>query len=356
MPQLHAALSAVLLVVFVGGAPALGEEPFRYPQSKHGRGELRIVNGVPVLLVQGSPTELGEQVGVLALKPAIALTKLVDRFVKENGWERVYPVLLKTGNILLPQFPPQHRTELEAAAKTSGWPKDLLVFANTVPDLRKLTGCSALLVEAEHSTTGGPLFGRNMERPIGPVSLVTIYRRPGSRLSRPSAGMLGCTSGMNDAGLALAELTVTTAADDSPQQTAGTVHVGLARPGRVPNGGGGGQVQSLPRTIRQNVAIAINAGRPCFEITPRRWWSGRPKAESVPAPTTPGLTGDAPTAPAMRRWPKQGAGKQESPMAADGCRQSGEWTLQTMVFEPASLKLHRRLAKGRRPVAAPRSI
>ena len=146
MPHLRVTASALLLVTFVAGAPALGDEPFRYPEAKHGRGELRYRNGVPVLLVQGSPAELGAQVGALALKPATGLTKLADQFIKENGWERLYPVLLKTGNIMLPHFPPDHLTELESAAKSSGWSKDLLVFANTIPDLRKLTGCSALLV------------------------------------------------------------------------------------------------------------------------------------------------------------------------------------------------------------------
>ena len=41
-----------------------------------------------------------------------------------------------------------------AAAKASGWPRDLLVFANTIPDLRKLGGCATLFVEAERSATG----------------------------------------------------------------------------------------------------------------------------------------------------------------------------------------------------------
>ena len=57
--------------------------------------------------------------------------------------------------IMLPQFPAEHLAELEAAAKASGWPKDLLVFANTLPDLRKLTGCSALLVESCGSARAG---------------------------------------------------------------------------------------------------------------------------------------------------------------------------------------------------------
>src|SRR6516225_686573 len=119
MAQLRSTASVILLVALLSGTPAKGTEPFRYPEAKHGRGELRYINNIPVLSVQGSPAELGEQIGALALKPATGLTRLADRFVKESGWERLYPVILKTGNIMLPQFPPDHLTELEAASKAS---------------------------------------------------------------------------------------------------------------------------------------------------------------------------------------------------------------------------------------------
>ena len=175
-----------------------------------------------MLLAQGTPVELGEQVGTLALKPALDLTKLADRFIKENGWERLYPVLLKTGSLLLPQFPPDHRIELEAAAKTSGWPKDLLIFANTVPDLRKLTGCSALLVESAHAGTGGPLFRRKWTAPRSAPFPSTHWSRsiePRGSGIRFGSGIQECSDARPEStmpGLALAELTVTTAADDSP--------------------------------------------------------------------------------------------------------------------------------------------
>src|SRR5438552_3131540 len=62
-------LVSVLLSLAVGTAGARGG-PFRYPEGKHGKGELRYVHGLPVLTVAGTPEEIGEQVGVLALRPA----------------------------------------------------------------------------------------------------------------------------------------------------------------------------------------------------------------------------------------------------------------------------------------------
>ena len=46
--------------------------------------ETLIASRVPVLVVQGSPEEMGEQAGVLALKPTAGLLKLVDDFVESR--------------------------------------------------------------------------------------------------------------------------------------------------------------------------------------------------------------------------------------------------------------------------------
>jgi hypothetical protein len=56
------------------------------------------------------------------------------------------PLLVKSGNVMTRQFPPDHLDELESAAKHSDWPRDMLIFANTFPDLKKLISCSALIV------------------------------------------------------------------------------------------------------------------------------------------------------------------------------------------------------------------
>ena len=186
-----------LFVALIIGQAAKADELFRYPEAKSGKGELRYVKNLPILVVQGSPQEIGEQVGRLALKPASGLVKLADAFVKAQGWERIYPVLLKMGSFMAPRFPPDHLKELEAAAKASGWPRDLLVFGNTVPDLRKLGGCSTLIVEPGHSATRGLLFGRNLDWPpfakLHEYTLVTVYRPNGKHafasISYP--GMLG---------------------------------------------------------------------------------------------------------------------------------------------------------------------
>jgi hypothetical protein len=106
-----------VLAALAVGVRARADGPFRYPEAKHGKGELKYVNRVPVLIVQGSPEEIGEQVGVLALKPASGLMKLADQFIQAQGWERLYPVLLKTGNLMIRQFPPDQQFTVADVAK-----------------------------------------------------------------------------------------------------------------------------------------------------------------------------------------------------------------------------------------------
>ena len=82
-------------------------------------------------------------------------------------------------------------------------------------------GCSSLLVSAEKSATGAPLFGRNLDfytlGLLDKYGLVTVYRPRGKHafVSVGLPGMFGCLSGMNDAGLALAVHEVFLSADGS---------------------------------------------------------------------------------------------------------------------------------------------
>src|SRR5262249_57668039 len=111
-------------------------------------------------------------------------------------------------------FPRYYRRELEAMARASQVERDRLVAGNTLFDLKKLIACSALLVEPWRSASGGPLLGRNLDYPsLGyahEYSLVTVYRPAGKHafVSIGFPGLVGCLSGMNDAGLAVAVLEV----------------------------------------------------------------------------------------------------------------------------------------------------
>jgi hypothetical protein len=339
----------------------LGPEPFRYPGAKSGKGELKLVDGVPVVVVQGKPEEMGEQLGTLALKPASGLVKLADGFVKDRGWEKLYPLILKTGGLMEPQFPRDHLQELESAAKASGWPLDLLVFANTIPDLRQLGGCATLFVGAERSATGGPLFGRNLDwPPFGPLheyTLVVVYR-PEGKLAFASVtypGMIGVFSGMNEKGLALADLTVTDVKDDSAKLDVSGIPYTLALRRVLEECSTVAEaeklVRSLRRTVRQNIALCDVKGGAVFEVTPRTF-AARHAVEGICACTNHFRTEGLATSTKCERYAALEKSRdtkrfdvKEVAKQKDAVNQ-GAWTLQTMIFEPASLKLHLAYGKG----------
>src|SRR5438270_1720965 len=164
---------------------SLQAAPFHFPEAKHEKGELRYVGGVPVLVVAGTPEEIGTQMGVLAIKPAVAGVALVDQFLKEQGLAPFKPLLARVGVKLLAACPDEYRRELEAAAKAGGVERDLLVIGNMFHDIRKAFGCAGLMVSPARSLSGEALMGRNLDYRLVPgmqaYSLVIVYRPNGKK-------------------------------------------------------------------------------------------------------------------------------------------------------------------------------
>jgi hypothetical protein len=352
-----------LLILPVTPTPTA--EPFHYPEARHGKGELKYINGLPVLVVSGTPEEIGDQTGVLGMKPFAGLLTQFQDTLKAWGRERMYPLFLKTGNLMLPQFPPDHRRELEAIAKASGVDRDLLVFANTIPDMMKLIGCSTLIVESSRSTTGQPLFGRNLDwPPVGSLHeyvLVTVYR-PKGKHAFASIGyppMLGCPSGINDAGLCLAQNEVYTSRDGSPRfSPAGTPMLLAFR--RVLEEcttihEAEQLLRSLQRTKMCNLTVCDRTGGAVFEITPKNLVVRRPQ-QGVGACTNHFRTQELATSLVCPRYALLEKSQELKKLGVtEVARQlhavnQGKMTLQTMIFEPAALRLH--LAFGIGPATA----
>jgi isopenicillin-N N-acyltransferase-like protein len=194
--------------------------PFRFPQARHGRGELVYRDGIPVLRVAGTPEEIGGQLGVLGVRPAPRLLDFPEDLLRDRFKSRWLARLLArrataVGGRLLNQFPDEPRRELEAMIAT-GLDRDRMVLGNTLYDLKNISalqvlGCSSLIVPPARSATGGPLFGRNVDfydlGYLHAYSLVTVRPRTARALAYATVGfpgLLGCFSGMNEAGLALA--------------------------------------------------------------------------------------------------------------------------------------------------------
>jgi isopenicillin-N N-acyltransferase like protein len=339
-------------------------EPFRYPEASHGKGQLRYEQGIPLVTLEGTPDEIGEQMGVLVLKPASGLLEQMDELLAAHGIEKVFPMLQKMGHVMLPQFPADHLAELEAAAEHSGWPRDLLIFANTIPDLRKLTACSALIVAPEKSTTGGPLFGRNLDTtpflPLHEYTFVAVYRPTGKRAFAVVAypGTIGCYSGMNDAGLALGDLTVNEAADGSLKFDPSGVPYTLAMRRVLEECETVDDtepfIRSLRRTTMQNLAACDVAGGAVLEITTKSVIRRRGEAGICACTNhfrTRELAGGDRLQVCERFDTLEQSRQAERLSVADVISQldavhQGAATMQSMVFEPAALRLHLSIGEG----------
>ena len=201
MRQLVAA--TVVLICF---APLRADEPKTFPAAKHKAGELRHIDGVPVLTLRGKPNEMGEQFGILAIRNAPDLTALHQQFLKDSGQEKMYPYIVKLAREMK-GFPKHHLEEMNAAAEAADRDLNRLYFANTIADLSSGLGCSTVVVEKERSKTGAPLFGRNFDwlpsKGITEHTLVVVYKGEGKKAfaAITVTPIEGVVSGMNEAGL-----------------------------------------------------------------------------------------------------------------------------------------------------------
>jgi hypothetical protein len=358
--------SLALVLCLVPTASTRAGEESRYEDGKHGKGELKHINGLPVLIVQGTPEEMGEQAAVLTAKPLQTLISFPKELVKKSGKEAAWPIILLAARNMEPQFPEDHLKELNAAAKEAKIEHDMALIGNTFPDISKSARCSSLIVGKERSATGGPLFGRNLDyATLGTLqeySLVTVYRPKGKHAfaSIGFPGMIGCLSGMNDAGLALAVHEVNRSKDESPKLDTGGVPYTLAFRRLLEEcttvAEAEKMLRDMKRTTMLNLAICDNKGGAIFEITTKSVVVRSPE-DSVCTCTNHFCSKELGVGVRCERLPKLDASRsaKEKLKLSDVANyldavNQGDATLQTMVFEPAALKLH--LAIGKCPSSA----
>src|SRR4051812_26100288 len=98
------------LVILTALPAAQAAEPFRYPEGKHGKGELKTINGLPVLTVEGTPEEIGTQVAMLAGKPAHRILtyprEVLELRMSPFAMKALWPRLIKKCTDMVELFPP----------------------------------------------------------------------------------------------------------------------------------------------------------------------------------------------------------------------------------------------------------
>jgi hypothetical protein len=335
--------------------------PFKFPEAKHGKGELKYMGGLPVLVVEGSPEEIGTQIGKLAMAPAARLVHLLDPYIKEQGLEKLLPLVKRAGKGLFKRFPEAYRKEAEAMARASGIDLDLIILANTITDLQKIAGCSALTVSAARSATGAPMVGRNWDfSPLGNLheySLVVVHRPTGKRAFAfvTFPGLLMGGSAINDAGLVIASNEITEANDGSAKflSRGMPLAVGLRR--LMEECDSVAAVEKLLRPIHPTCMCTLIAAdrkdAAVFEITTRSLEVRRPQ-RGLCICTNHFCTKALAVSTVCPRFAALEKARDLPKLTLKDVAQKmheanqGEATMQTMVFEPVALKLHLSLGKG----------
>jgi isopenicillin-N N-acyltransferase like protein len=348
-------------------ATAADDSPRRtYQEGHYEKAELRYINDLPVLVVEGTPSEIGRQKAALTADAVQKLAAYPKDLLKLMGREEQWPRLLEMAESLVPQFPPDHREELRAFAAASGVARELGIVANTLADIyRGGFGCSSLVVEASRSATDGPLFGRNLDfHTLGMLehySLVTVHRPCGKHAfaSVGFPGIFGCLSGINDAGLALAAHEVFLSHDNSPLFNSDGVPYALCFRRVLEECTTVEEAEKLvrqcERTTKLNLVLCDRNRGAVLELTPKTVIL-RPSERGLCACTNHFRSRELTFLPWCYRYNTLMQSKTLEKLAIDDVAKKlhqvnqGPLTVQTMLFEPQPLVLH--LAIGSCPSSA----
>jgi isopenicillin-N N-acyltransferase-like protein len=340
--------------------PRPSRPPFRYPEGRHKKGSLKYVNGLPVLRVEGTPEEIGEQIGMLALRPARRLLAFPGDMLREANAALAIVLVGGTARFMSTHFPPDYARELKAMAAAGAVELDKLLVANTIFDIYKSIGCSTLAVGPERSATGGALFGRNLDffsmGYLDQYSLVTVYHPNGKRpfVSVGFPGVVGCLSGMNDAGLALAVLEVYESKDGSasfdPQGVPYAMCYRELLETCADRAAAEKALRGMKRTVMTNLAVCDPAGGAVFESTPTAFVA-RAAYGGLCAATNHFRAADLATDLSCVRYDALTNEPGEKLSVADihgrlHEANQDDFTLQTMVFEVEKRVLHLAIGKG----------
>ena len=364
---------ALVIALIVWGLAATGraaaaDAPRTFQEAAAEGGQLRYVQGIPILFLAGDPEQMGRQQAALVLDVARRHLDLPKAVLGKHGGGWRWPLVVRFSRALMKEAPQRYQTELSAAFAKAGYKQeelDTLTVANTLVELRAFKLCSAFLVEPPRSAGHEMLFGRNFDVPsYGSLDrlLLLVVCRPAQRHAFASVtwpGFVGVLSGMNDQGLAIACLDSGPAKDASPALALGTP-LALTFRRILEECGSIDEAQKLlaagRHTTWMNLAACDRQRAAVFEITPRHVVA-RMAEDHLLACTNHFRTPELAMPKKCWRYRiLEGYWNRSQPFAwrdvADAMDKVnlGRETTQTMIFEPGPLRL--RLAIGKPPASA----
>jgi predicted choloylglycine hydrolase len=306
-----------------------------------------------LLSLSGSSQQIGQQEAKLVGSRAKTLLSFGPSLVKRRAGEQAWRAHTVVSRALLEHATQAHRDEIDAFQRASGLPEDELVASQTIYDTINAFGCSSILVPADKSATGGPLFGRNFDyASLGLLhanDLVKIVR-PESKFAFASVSFPGCfgvISGMNEHGLAIALHEVRQAADGATRFNADGVPTLLALRQVLEECRTVEEAKALltklPRTTMYNLALCDPSGGAVLEVTTKNVILRT--GDGVNACTNHFRSKELCTDKSCQRFDalmrqENGQYTVDKVFARLDSANQGERTFQSMVFEPKALVMH----------------
>jgi predicted choloylglycine hydrolase len=227
-------------------------------------GKLSKVGDIWVLELDGSPVERGKAEGVLLGEQ---IRWLLPRYLKKVAFvDRLSNYQKELVAAIAAGIPSAHFDQLNALADAAKVDRTALFAVNLAPEVLSSLACSCLATTAERSSDQKVRLARNLDWPgadlLAESGLVVIESGSGHRFASFTwPGLVSVATGMNDAGLAVADLMALDTGNKRPQpglpvlfllrallEKADSVDAALA------------SLESTQRTMAQNYAFADSGG------------------------------------------------------------------------------------------------
>jgi hypothetical protein len=184
------------------------------------RGRVRIVDGIPIVRLSGTPREIGRQHG--------ALLKHQLNYLRREYFEALAVPLVgrerlrSWGDEVEEFIPEKYREELKGLAEGAGISYRDALRVNAMVDRLQSVMCSTIVASGEATPDDAVYFGRNLDFPgrnvLQRMTIVFVYEPEGETpyLVVGWPGLIGALSGMNAHGVAGATMMIHRGAELKP--------------------------------------------------------------------------------------------------------------------------------------------
>ena len=268
LPRLS--LLALFALVSACSSCASPSPPLRAGTVDHGK--LGKVGDIWVLELDGNPAQRGRAEGVLLGEQ---VRWLLPRYLKKvASVEKLSNYQKEMVAAIAATIPSAHFDQLNALADAANVDRTALFAVNLAPEVLSSFACSCLATTAERSIDGKVRLARNLDWAGGDLlaeaGLLVIESGASHRFASFTwPGLVSVATGMNDAGLAVADLMALGTKDGRPQpglpvlfavrtllEQSDSVDAALA------------SLKSMQRTMAQNYALADPGGARVVETSP----------------------------------------------------------------------------------------